>query len=1044
MTVPVSAQTVSPRPTNLVNRKFATVSSGSQSVVRVAVPADASDAATRDAVTNKLKATWLAQGRALSRSAQTMEKAGLLGGKQRTVIPISTVIQVEKNGVPVTRAWKTRAVGGGALTFRYSGFSEQDQVLIARLIAEFYPRIEALYGKPAVSGEVEIRNVGSLDTSQIPQIQRLFAFGGYDVSNNRILLPVFESNDTFAQALLLNLIHAFHGPAVFQYDAWEQGFARAAASVIARDPQFGFRDASANSIFSLLRWYDLLNQPGLGNPTFYPPAQKDTVLETTSGGFTLGKMTFPRVGMSGAAWLKVYIENPNFFRQFNEAYYARFEPNASPSLAGNVPELKNIAVPFLPDGVEGLGFEDWFRRQYILDTSVSVGRKLYAFVAPGQFSATGGQSNLVQMLYYRTKPGGDEDLLDGRVYATYHDATGATIRLGIASEQVELLDGEGSITTQSFQEREGRLTMDFTVGAESARAYVNSGFNGDLQAVLLGANGSGRDVIVTQVTSSQNRSQTARTEGGGFAVNLGTGVNDLARTVITYTDAGGATKTYRRNTGDGQAHLVLRPDQNGGEISTLTRTFATGSVPYFISFPLQPVTTNIPDALGLSTSDFVMSYWDPVATTYGTVTQDPAASIGSLLPGRAYWFKPVPLDRSRAEVAIQLTGTLPVTDVDFSLPARYGWNMVGSPFINDVTDVNDILVQNQNNNSFTWEEAVAQNLVAALPYRFDRTSGRFVETNSINAPEWEGVFLRVLIPGTLTLILPAPDATTRKVTPRTRAASATKPMRPDWSVTIRTRQDADVQNGLFGREASATFGVARGATDGYDNRLDREEPPAVVAGVGLVFDAPKRGISKAAGGRYVSDFRDATRRNNAWQFTSLAATAGPVRLQWENLGTVPRGTRLMLTDTETGDTVALRSRSAYVWTATNAKRSRKFTVSAEPTRTTPLMLTNVRINRVGGRAQNGGQGYGISYNVTADAEISVELLTFGGKLIKRLDNGGRSVIQGRQTLLWNGRAQDGSALPAGSYTLRITAKPSGNDGGDGQPVTSLRPIVVLN
>jgi hypothetical protein len=37
-------------------------------------------------------------------------------------------------------------------------------------------------------------------------------------------------------------------------------------------------------------------------------------------------MTLPRVGMSGAAWLKVYIENPNFFRQFNEAYYAQFDP----------------------------------------------------------------------------------------------------------------------------------------------------------------------------------------------------------------------------------------------------------------------------------------------------------------------------------------------------------------------------------------------------------------------------------------------------------------------------------------------------------------------------------------------------------------------------------------------------------------------------------------------------------------------------------------------------------------------------------------------
>ncbi|MBC8135837.1 MAG: hypothetical protein H8F28_08135 [Fibrella sp.] len=1035
ITVPVHAQTLSPRPVNIVNEKFATVSSGSQSVVRVAVPSNATDSATRDAVTKKLKATWKAQGQALSRSAQSLEKAGPMKGRQ-VVIPVSTIIQIEKNGVPVTRAWRTRAVGGGALTFRYTGFSQQRQRELEAQIAIYYPRIEAIYGKPAVSGEVEIVDVGTFDSSSIPQVQRLFAFGGYDVANNRILLPTFDSSITSEQALILNLVHAFHGPAVFQYDAWEQGFARAAASVITRSDTF-FDNETARSIFSYLPWYDLANQPGLGNPTFFPRSQANVQLE---GVFTGGKMMLTRLSMSGAAWLKAYIENPNFFRQFNEAYYAQFEPGASPSLAGNVPALKNIAAPFLSDGVEGLPFEDWYRRQYVLDTSVSVGRKLHTTVIPGPFTEDGGQSALFQVVYFRTKADGDEDLLPGRVYATYHDASGATIRLGIASEQVELEGGEGSITTQSFQSREGRITVDFNVGAESVRTYLPGGLTGDLQAVLLGANTSGRDVTVIQRASTGNRTQTARTEGAAFGVNLGTASNDLVKTEITYTDTTGATKTYRRNTGDGQAFVVLRPDQNGGDLTMISRAFASAQVPYLVSFPLSPVTTSIPDTLGLSTNDFLLSYWDSVTSSYGTVVQDPGASIGSIAPGRAYWFKAAPLDRSRAEVNLQLTGTLPVTDVDFAVPARYGWNMIGSPFTGETTDVNDILVQNQNNDSITWEEAVAQNLVAAKPYRFDRATGQFVETETINAPEWEGVFLRVLIPGTLTLILPAPDATTRKVPLRTRSV-ATKPTRPDWAVTIRTRQDADEKYGFFGREAASTFGVARGATDGYDNRLDREEPPVVVQSVGLLFDAPTRGVTKSTGGRYVSDFRDAGKRNNAWQFTSLAVTPGPVRLQWENLGTVPRGTNLVLTDSETGEKVTLRNRSSYTWTATNTKRSRRFAISAEPTRTTPLMLTNVQVSRLGGRAQGGTRSFGISYNVTANAEVTVELMSQNGKLLSRLGNGGRSVLQGRQSVLWNGRSQDGSALPGGSYTLRITAKPTD---GDGVPVTILRPVVVLN
>jgi hypothetical protein len=133
-------------------------------------------------VTRKLKATWKAQAQALSRSAETLRKSGLL--KDGQTIPISTIIEVEKGGKPVTRAARTRAVGNGALTFRYTGFSEQRQRLIEQLIAQFYPRIEAIYGKPADTAEVEIVNVGNLDNSQIPQVQRLFKYGGYRPGTN--------------------------------------------------------------------------------------------------------------------------------------------------------------------------------------------------------------------------------------------------------------------------------------------------------------------------------------------------------------------------------------------------------------------------------------------------------------------------------------------------------------------------------------------------------------------------------------------------------------------------------------------------------------------------------------------------------------------------------------------------------------------------------------------------------------------------------------------------------------------------------------------
>jgi hypothetical protein len=127
-------------------------------------------------------------------------------------------------------------------------------------------------------------------------------------------------------------------------------------------------DPTANNLYSLLKFYDVLNQPTLGNPSFFAVPG-----EVSLSGFSLGKMYFPRLAMSGAAWLKVYAENPNFFRQFNEAYYAQINSGLPFPIQGNVPALRGIARTFAPN-VEGQAFDAWYEQQFVLDTSVSVGK----------------------------------------------------------------------------------------------------------------------------------------------------------------------------------------------------------------------------------------------------------------------------------------------------------------------------------------------------------------------------------------------------------------------------------------------------------------------------------------------------------------------------------------------------------------------------------------------------------------------------------------------------------------------------------------------
>ncbi len=286
------------------------------------------------------------------------------------------------------------------------------------------------------------------------------------------------------------------------------------------------------------------------------------------------------------------------------------------------------------------------------------------------------------------------------------------------------------------------------------------------------------------------------------------------------------------------------------------------------------------------------------------------------------------------------------------------------------------------------------------------------------------------MPQGVTLLLPGPDSVTgRNVT---RSLVPMKPVsKTDWSLRLRAREEgADLP---FGGQASATLGSAKGATRAFDNRLDREAPPAIVPCVSVAF--PQTGT--ASGGRFVADYRDTTGRGGAqtWPVSVYAPTTGRMSLTWEGLNQVPRDARLTLVDKTTNQRIALRGRSAYTYTAEGGK-TRAFEIIVDAARTLPLALSNLTMSRT--RAANGaGGGWSIAYTLTDDADVTVDLSTINGKLIRRLD-GGRAAGGGRRSVYFDGRAQDGASLPAGPYTLTIRAKSD-----DGSQLTQQRPLILI-
>ena len=1006
---------------NLVNQPFATISSGPQSSVVLDVPRG-KDIPT--AVETRLRKEWQARSRSLS--------AGLTKQQRRSVLPISTLVTVRQNGRIVTPP-VTRAFGNGQLTFTFENFNgasissgSGSAVVLEDFLKDFinnvYPRLVALYGKPAFSGAVKIRSMGFFNTGTATDIQRL-AFGAYSPSENRIYLPLYESVDSLAHACLLNLIHAFHGPLTFQYDAWEQGFARAAATVIARDPALGFSDPTANSLYTLLPYYDLLNQPALGNSTFFPPSQANLLVD---GEITIAKMLQARMGMSGAVWLKCYIENKDFFKNFNAGYYATADTQGA-AVAGNVPALKILAANALPS-VEGLPFAQWFSQQYVLDTSVTTGPKLYALVLPSQPSAANGeQSALIVLVYYRTKPNGDEELLSGRAYATYLNSDNARIGLGSGSEQSQIEAGEGFLTTLAFPNQgfdDGRLVADFSLGGLTARTYLSQGISGDLQGVMTGGlEGAVKVNQTTVLAPIASREKTSTIVRRGFGVTLGAQLGELARTQISVT-SGPTIQTFGRNTGDGVNYLVLRPVGAGGGVTTASHSFAVTKL-NLVSLPVRPLEPTVERALGRSAAEFLLAGWDPITRTYAAVAPG-APSIGLLEPGKGYFLKFLGTPGGPLNTSISLTGVAPSTDVDYTVHLAYGWNLIGTPFSQDL-DITKTYVKYLENDAIAFTDATGTNatnapfgsLLAEQVWGLNPETGAYSSTNSLSA-DWRGYWLRVYAPQGVTLLIPGPDTPTRAVL--TRALVPTSDRRPDWAVRLRAT--------LGNRASEVAVGAATGATRSFDPRWDIEAPPEVVPGLALALETD----AATAGGRLASDFRSAQDANRGtWPLTLTAAQSGTVSLTWDGLPSVPKTTRLTLVDTASGQRIPLSSRSGWN-VSMQAGQTRKFQLVAEVERSQILSIHNVT-TRTAGRAAGGS--IHVEYNLTADAEVLMEVTTLSGRSVRRL-SAGRGRATERQSVLWNGLTDSGQALPAGGYLITLTARTS-----DGQSARTLRPIQLI-
>ena len=116
-----------------------------------------------------------------------------------------------------------------------------------------------------------------------------------------------------------------------------------------------------------------------------------------------------------------------------------------------------------------------------------------------------------------------------------------------------------------------------------------------------------------------------------------------------------------------------------------------------------------------------------------------------------------------------------------------------------------------------------------------------------------------------------------------------------------------------------------------------------------------------------------------------------------------------------------------IWVGSHGRRgSRLWVFKVHPAevlpddvaKTRPLALTNVKV--AGGSRGQFGASYRLSFNATQAADVEVEVQSFGGRTVRRLQTRASGV--GETGVVWDGRDGQGATLPAGAYILVLTAR----------------------
>jgi len=430
---------------------------------------------------------------------------------------------------------------------------------------------------------------------------------------------------------------------------------------------------------------------------------------------------------------------------------------------------------------------------------------------------------------------------------------------------------------------------------------------------------------------------------------------------------------------------------------------------------------------------FRLARWLPLEGRYAVyapmIGMDPGASFAPLdasprpegstsVPypvGLAYWadvesIKPV------------LTKGQPVATKPFIIPLRgrgglgvsINWNMVGCPFPFDVP-FNALLVDTPEGR-ITIGAAVSRGYVLPNLYSYDGANGytfRTLPDGAVRA--WQGHWIGVTSVADIALVVP-PVRITRS------AANATMPAeRNGWKIRL-AASSADL------RDTYNFVGVSPSASDGRD-LFDVPKPPMVAPYVTLgVQDG-----SAAGSGLLAQDMRSPGGEKKWTVMLNTDVANSEITLRWSSVGAWPSRTKLLLTDTATGQTVDMRTRSTMTVQSGPDAAPRSLVITASPASAAALRISNVAVRTGQTRASGAVQ---VDFTVSTAAHCEVRVLGVDGRAVGTVAS--RAGLTGDVHLVWTGKDGAGRSVPAGTYLMQIRAI-----GSDGEVVRVIQPFALV-